>query len=92
MACMTKQNDAAHGLSGWVVMLLNGLVRCLLQPARESVVLASVTDLSRSKADLIADAERALLRQQLAILNRQTKRPHMTVIDRLSLLFFTRIV
>jgi putative transposase len=55
-------------------------------------VLASVTDLSRSKADLIADAKRALLRQQLAILNRQTQPPHLTTADRLRLLFLSRVV
>jgi hypothetical protein len=90
MGCMTKGDDAAHGLSGWVMPLLNRLVRRLLQPARDSALLASVTDLSRSKVDLIA--ENALLRQQLAILKRQTKCPHLTAADRLSLLFFSWIV
>jgi hypothetical protein len=51
MGGMTKRNDAAHDVSGWVRMLLNGLIRYLLQPAHESVMLAFVTDLSRSKAD-----------------------------------------
>jgi hypothetical protein len=89
MGRMTKGIDAAHGLSGWVMALLYGLVNRLLQPARGSVVLASLTDQSRSKVDLIA--ENALLRQQLAILKRQTKRPRLTEADQLSLLFFSRI-
>lgn len=87
---MTKRKHVAQGLSGWVMAILNGLVRHLLQPARESVVLASVTNLSRSKTELIA--ENALLRQQLAILKRQSQRPRLTVADRLRLLFFSRIV
>jgi hypothetical protein len=66
------------------------MVRWLLRPAHTSVVLAAVVDLSRSKADLIA--ENALLRQQLAILKRQTMRPHLAPADRLSMLFFARIV
>ena len=90
MSCLLNWNSVAHGLSGQVMAVLNGLVKCLLQPARSSILLTSVTDLSRSKADLIA--ENALLRQQLAILNRQTKCPRLTVTDQLSLLFFARIV
>ena len=53
-------------------------------------MLNSVADLSRSKAALVA--ENALLRQQLAILKRQTKRSSLTTADRYSLQFFTRIV
>jgi putative transposase len=89
---MSKCHHVAHGLSGWILAILNGLLRRPLHPIRGSVVLTSVTDLSRNKADLIADAKRALLRQQLAILKRQTKHPHLTTADRLHLLFFSRIV
>lgn len=45
----------------------------LTQPSRHSVVLSPVADLTRSKADLIA--ENALLRQQLVVLYRQIKKP-----------------
>ena len=86
---MLKQNIAAHGLSGWIIALLNEIVRRLLQPASRSVMLALAADLSRSKADLIA--ENALLRQQLAILKRQIKRPRLTTADRLRLLFMARV-
>ena len=89
MGGMSKSNPVAHGRSDWILAILNGLLRHLLQPARSSVVLASVTDLSRSKADVIV--ENALLRQQLTILKRQSKRPRLTQTDRLSLLIFTRI-
>ena len=45
----------------------------LTQPSRHSIVLSTAADLTRSKADLIA--ENALLRQQLIILHRQVKKP-----------------
>src|SRR6266542_2496352 len=77
---MLKWNCGTQGLSAWVTALLTGLVRRLLQPAHESVVLASVTDLSRSQAELVA--ENVLLRQPLAILKRQAKRPHVSAVDR----------
>ena len=52
-------------------------------------MLASVIDLSRSKRDLIA--ANALLRQQLTMLKRQSQRPRLTHMDRLSLLIFARM-
>ena len=45
-----------------------------------SVVLGAVTDLVRGKAELVA--ENALLRQQLIVLARSTKRPRLTRSDR----------
>jgi hypothetical protein len=53
----------------------------LAQPSRHSMVLGTVTDLTRSKADLIA--ENALLRQQLIILHRHVKKPAFSSSDRL---------
>jgi putative transposase len=44
-------------------------------------VLSTTADLTRSKADLIA--ENALLRQQLIVLNRQIKKPAFSQADRL---------
>jgi hypothetical protein len=85
---MPKSNASALGLLGWVSALLNGLVRCLLQPARPSIVFAAVLDLSRSKADLVA--ENALLRQQLAILQRQVKRPRLSPAERFRLLVLAK--
>ncbi len=53
----------------------------LTQPSRHSIVLSTVTDLTLSKAQLIA--ENALLRQQLIILYRQIKKPSFSQSDRL---------
>jgi putative transposase len=59
---------------------LDQAFRRLTQPAHSSLLLGSA-DLALSKADLIA--ENALLRQQLIVLRRQVKRPHLTRSDRL---------
>lgn len=53
----------------------------LTQPTRHSIALSSLTDLSRSKSQLIA--ENALLRQQLIILERQVQKKRFTPTDRL---------
>ena len=48
-----------------------------------------MVDLSRSKADLIA--ENVLLRHQLALLKCQTKRPRLKPADRLNLLLLAKV-
>src|SRR5205814_678874 len=53
------------------------------KPANNSLLLGTITDLPRSKHDLIA--ENALLRQQLIVLHRQVKRPQLTNSDRVLL-------
>jgi len=52
--------------------------------------LATLTDLGKSKSQLIA--ENALLRQQLIILRRQVKRPPVTTTDRILLVLLARVV
>jgi hypothetical protein len=52
--------------------------------------LATLTDLSRSKSELIAEI--ALLRQQLISRERQVKRPTFTRTDRLLLVLLARLV
>src|SRR2546428_12583922 len=52
-------------------------------PLSTSLMLGTVTDLFRSKSQLVA--ENALLRQQLIILRRQVKRPVYTRADRMVL-------
>jgi putative transposase len=52
-------------------------------PLTSSLPLGTLTDLARSKAELIA--ENALLRQQLLILKRQVNRPACTKTDRILL-------
>jgi hypothetical protein len=85
--------DPADSLSrfviAWISGLLNRIVKGLLRPASTSILIGSVVDLSRSKTDLIA--ENALLRHQLAVLKRQSKRPRLKSADRLSLLLLAKV-
>src|SRR5215469_2895094 len=60
------------------------------KPLRTSLPLATLTDLGRSKSELVA--ENALLRQQLIILRRQVKRPACTKTDRMFLVLLARLV
>jgi len=60
------------------------------KPLRTSLPLSTLTDLGRSKSELIA--ENALLRQQLIILKRQVKRPPITKTDRILLVLLARLV
>ena len=60
------------------------------KPLLTSLPLATLTDLGRSKSELIA--ENALLRQQLVILKRQMKRPTFTKTDRILLVLLARLV
>jgi putative transposase len=46
------------------------------KPRTESLIVGTLADVIRGKAELIA--ENALLRQQVIILQRQVKRPHLT--------------
>ena len=59
-----------------------------LKPNTHSLAIGTASDLTRSKADLIA--ENALLRQQLIILQRQSKRPQLNNFDRIKLLLLAR--
>ena len=63
----------ARLILAWASPLLNRIVKALLRPAAPTTLIGSVTDLTRSKGDLIA--ENVLLRHQLALLKRQSKRP-----------------
>ncbi len=71
---------------GCLGSFLEQAFRYLSQPSRHSMVLSTITDLTRSKADLVA--ENALLRRQLLRLRvqRQVKRPHLNRRDRFWLL------
>jgi putative transposase len=72
---------------------LHRLRQRLLQwtrPTRHSLLGALLTDLARTKSDLIA--ENALLRQQLIILRRQVKRPVCTRTDQILLVLLARAV
>ncbi len=60
------------------------------KPLTPSLPLGTLTDLGRSKAELIA--ENALLRQQLIILSRQVKHPACSKVDRMLLVLLARLV
>jgi putative transposase len=60
------------------------------KPLTSSLLLATLTDLGRSKSELVA--ENALLRQQLIILRRQVKQPACTKTDRMLLVLLARLV
>ena len=57
------------------------------KPAVPPLILGLLSDITRSRADLIA--ENAILRQQLIVLNRQIKRPQLTNFDRFRLVFLS---
>lgn len=61
-----------------------------IKPPTTFLVLGTATDLTRSKAELLA--ENALLRHQLIILRRQSKRPVYQKTDRVLLVFLTSMV
>src|SRR5215469_6683600 len=60
------------------------------KPLLTSLPLSTLTDLSRSKSELIA--ENALLRQHLIMLRREVKRPIITRTDRMLLVLLARLV
>ena len=60
------------------------------KPDTTSLLLGTLTDLFRSKSELVA--ENALIRQQLLILRRQVKRPACTKTDRKLLVLLARMV
>lgn len=63
-----------------LILRLESAFLYLTQPARSSLVLSAATDLTRSRSQLLA--ENALLRQQLIILTRHSKKPRFTRSDR----------
>ena len=70
--------------------LLQKRVLHWLKPPTTSLVLGTFTDLTRGRAELLA--EHALLRQQLIVLHRQVKRPVYWKRDRLLLVILARMV
>src|SRR6266446_7798519 len=68
-------------------MLQHGFLRWT-RPLNTSLLLGTLADLARGKSELVA--ENALLRQQLTILRRQSKRPVCTQRDRCLLVLLAR--
>ena len=74
-------------------MCFKSLQHCFVnwtQPSTTSLILGTVTDLARSKSELVA--ENALLRKPLIILRRHVKRPACTKWDRMLLVLLARAV
>jgi len=67
---------------------LGDWIKQCVKPTTATLVAASLADMTRSKADLIA--ENAMLRQQLIVLNRQVQRPQLTNSDRIRLVLLAR--
>jgi len=89
--------DTVQGILTFMQRLTGGCLQSLRQrfvvwtkPDTTSLLLLTLTDLSRSKSELVA--ENALLRQQLIILRRQVKRPACTRTDRILLVLLASIV
>jgi putative transposase len=89
--------DTVQGIFTFITRL-TGLCRHSLHqrfvawttPNTTSLLLGTLTDLSRSKSELVA--ENALLRQHLIILRRQVKRPACTKADRMLLVLLASMV
>ena len=64
-------------------------IKKITKPATASLAAGAVSDLPRSKSDLIV--ENAMLRQQLIVLKRSVKRPKLTNGDRIRLSFLARL-
>ncbi len=77
-------------LKGCCLDVLHSRFACWTKPLRTSLPLATLTDLGRSKSQLIA--ENALLRKPLIVLMRQVKRPPFTRTDRILLVLLARLV
>jgi len=77
-------------LAGYGFQSLHHRFVAWTKPDTTSLLLATLTDLARSKSELVA--ENALLRQQLIILRRQVKRPAYTKTDRMLLVLLASMV
>jgi putative transposase len=86
LGLLTSLTRSAHHWSCGLYQLLTQWTK----PTNCSPVAGTLTDLARTKADLVA--ENALLRQQLIILRRQVKRPACSRTDRLLLVLLARAV
>jgi putative transposase len=72
-----------------VIKHLDDWFEAKVGPNNERLAVGAAFDLTRSKSELMA--ENALLRQQLIVLKRQTKRPQLTQHDRLRLVFLASL-
>ena len=89
-SCMTRVLKQLQRLKTGCLDALSSRLTRWTTPLRSSLLLSTLTDLGKSKSELIA--ENALLRQQLIILQRQGKRPPITRTDRILLVLLARLV
>lgn len=75
-------------LAGRCLHLVGAQLSALAKPITSSLAGGVVTDLPRSRQDLVL--ENALLRQQLIVLSRTSKRPALTATDRGLLVLLAR--
>jgi hypothetical protein len=64
-----------------IINRIKNKIKQLTKPVTPSLAAGTVSDISRSKADLMV--ENAILRQQVIVLNRRVKQPKLTNGDRL---------
>ena len=76
--------------TGLCLQLVNQHFVAWTKPDTSSLLLGTLTDLARSKSELVA--ENAFLRQQLIILRRQVKQPACTKTDRMLLVLLARML
>ena len=81
------RNHAQHITTRVLQPLRNRIARWT-KPIPHSLVLGTLVALGRSKRELVA--ENLLLRQQLIVLNRSLKRPHLTRTDRVLFVLLAR--
>jgi len=72
---------------GKILRWLQERIKLWTKPATLPLIPGLFSDLTRSRADLVV--QNALLRQQLIVLNRQVKRPQLTNLDRVRLVFLS---
>ena len=60
-----------------ILLKLHSRVKRWIKPANSVSIISALSDLTHSRTDLVI--ENALLRQQLIVLNRQVKRPQLTI-------------
>jgi putative transposase len=86
-------NHVLNSMLRWMTIGLQVLqhsFRDWTKPSTSSLLLGALTDLPRSKSELVV--ENALLRQQLIILRRKVKRPVYTRRDRILLVLLASMV
>jgi transposase InsO family protein len=79
MQLQALRSASYQALTRLLIALERSVKQCL-QPVKPHLIGGALADITRSKSELIA--ENAFLRQQLIVLQRQTKRPVFTSRDR----------